>query len=133
MQPHLIEFQKRGKDEEGFLSICTSEANIPFAIKRVFWAYNTPETISRGRHAHFKTEMVIIAVKGTVRIKTLSSSGNEDFFILNNPNRGLYIPLKCWHEMWYEGDAVQLVICSTHYEASDYIRSKKVFEKLIIK
>jgi len=132
-KPYLIDFQKRGKNSEGFLSICSSNDNIPFTIKRIFWAYNTPESISRGRHAHFKTEMIIIAAKGNVKIKTLSSEGIENNFILTEPNKGLYIPSLCWHEMWYDGNTVQLVICSTHYEESDYIRDKKAFEKLISK
>lgn len=43
----------KGKEEEGYLSI-VSDQELPFEIKRVFWAYGTPEHEMRGKHAHKK-------------------------------------------------------------------------------
>lgn len=129
LKPGLLTFQKKGKRKEGHLSICSSGEGIPFKIKRVFWAYGTPDNVSRGRHAHHKTEMIIIAVNGNIRIDTMSTTGIRQTFRLSDPNKGLYIPPMYWHEMWYSPDAVQLVICSTYYDETDYIRNKKEFEK----
>lgn len=133
MNPRIIEFQKIGSDKEGFLSIASENLKIPFDIKRSFWTYKTPESIVRGRHAHHKTEMVLVAIKGKINIKTIDSNGNYQEFILNDPNKGLFIPKMCWHEMTYLNDAIQLVLCSSLYQESDYIRSLDVFKELIEK
>lgn len=129
--PRIIYFQKIGSAEEGFLSISNGTNITGFNVKRVFWNYATPEDITRGRHAHYKTEMVLVAVKGRIAISTKTIKGIESKFVLSDPNQGLYLPKLCWHEMIYSDEAVQLVLCSTTYDESDYIRSKATFENLI--
>ena len=130
MDVHLIGFASRGRPEEGYLHIM-EEDSIPFAVKRVFYTMDTPIGVTRGRHAHYETEMVLIAVKGVIEVKTITIDGQEKTFILNNPDEGLYLPKLCWHEMGYHQDAVQLVVCSTSYKEDDYIRSWEQFTSLM--
>lgn len=126
-KPELLEFPSKGAGDIGYLAIAAVEAGIPFAIRRVFWTYFTPHNVTRGRHAHYRTEMVIIAVHGRIRLAVETLAGETLQFQLDSPTRGLYLPPLCWHTMEYSHDAVQVVLASTDYDASDYIRSYSDF------
>ena len=128
MLPHIIQFQQKGKEEEGYLSIVSNQ-ELPFEIKRVFWAYGTPEHQMRGKHAHKKTEMVLIAVNGEIVVTCTVMPNYTKDFTLNNANVGLYIPALCWHTMKYTKNAVQLVLVNSLYDENDYIRDYKQFLK----
>lgn len=131
-EPRIIQFKRIGKPSEGYLSIVESnaDADIPFEIKRNFWTYFTPEEVVRGRHAHYETEMVLIAMAGRIVVNTEMPDGSINVFILDKPDMGLYMPKLCWHTMQYSHNAVQLVIASTVYSEADYIRSYEDFKAL---
>jgi len=128
--PALIQFPKIGGPMEGYLSIGQSNLQIPFNIKRIFWTYFTPDSVTRGRHTHYETEMVLIALSGIVIVKTEDIYGKKEEFVLKNPSEGLYLPPMTWHEMEYSHTAVQLVITNSEYDEKDYIRSYEEFKKL---
>lgn len=92
---------------------------------------DTPTGVTRGRHAHYETEMVLIAVQGEIVVKTITIDGSTKTFVLNNASEGLYLPKLCWHEMNYDSHAVQLVVCSTAYREDDYIRDWNQFSTLV--
>jgi hypothetical protein len=127
--PKLIQLNKIGSLELGFLSIAEGKT-IPFEVKRLFWTYQTPEEIVRGRHAHYDTEMILFAMSGRIIVNTEMPDGSKDSFILDRPNIGVYLPKLCWHTMLYQHKAVQLVLASTIYNEADYIRSYDEFLKL---
>jgi dTDP-4-dehydrorhamnose 3,5-epimerase-like enzyme len=127
---HLIQFETRGDPAEGYLAIAARQQGVPFEIKRVFWTYLTPQHVTRGRHAHYNTQMVILAVHGRIRLKTESTDGNVQDFLLDRPEQGLYLPPVTWHTMEYSPDAVQLVLASTEYDPGDYIRDYQTFKNL---
>ncbi len=129
-QPQLIQFKRIGKPAEGYLSIGEQNSEIPFEVKRLFWTYFTPEEVVRGRHAHYDTEMVLIAVAGRIIVNTEMPDGSLNVFVLDKPDVGLYMPTLCWHTMQYSHNAVQLVIASSLYNESDYIRSYEDFKAL---
>jgi dTDP-4-dehydrorhamnose 3,5-epimerase-like enzyme len=126
----LITFPSKGHRDEGYLHII-EQGYLPFEMKRVFYTMDTPEEVTRGGHAHHETEMVLVAIKGTVIVKTITIDGMQESFILEHPAEGLYLPKLCWHEMSYSKDAVQLVICSTSYNEQDYIRDWQQFKSLL--
>lgn len=128
-QPHLISLQTKGNSDEGFLHIVHPVA-LTFQMQRVFYTMDTPAGITRGRHAHHQTEMVLIAVKGTIEVRTVMITGEENIFMLHDPAKGLYIPNLCWHEMNYNDGAIQLVICNSAYSESDYIRDWNQFKDM---
>jgi hypothetical protein len=130
MEPKLITFKRIGKPSEGYLSVGEQNTQIPFEIKRLFWTYFTPEEVVRGRHAHYNTEMVLIAAAGRIIVNTEMPDGSLQLFVLEKPDVGLYMPKLCWHTMQYSHNAVQLVIASSFYDEADYIRSYDDFKKL---
>lgn len=129
MKPHLIYFGKLGESSLGYISVA-AEQNLPFEIKRTFWTYFTPESVIRGRHAHYETEMLIVAVSGRIILNTELINGEKDTFILEKPDSGVYIPALCWHTMQYSHSAVQLVLASTVYRPEDYIRDYDFFQSM---
>jgi hypothetical protein len=128
--PHLIEFPKLGASDIGYISVGeNARAPMPFAVQRVFWTYYTPESIVRGRHAHQRTEQVLIAAAGRITVTTELADGDIQIFRLEDPFVGLYIPPCAWHTMQYSHTAVQLVLASQPYAESDYIRDYDAFRQ----
>lgn len=127
--PHIIDFRSIGEPSLGYISVAESQKHIPFAIKRVFWTYYTPESIVRGRHAHQVTEQVLIAAAGRIVVTTELANGKIETFILDRPDKAVYIPPHAWHTMQYSHSAAQLVFASTEYDEKDYIRSHADFIK----
>lgn len=119
--PHLLSFPSIGADDIGYISVVDNQV-APFEVRRVFWTYNTPETIVRGRHAHHRTEQVLLAVAGRIVVLTEMPDQKLQTFVLDHPNVGVYIPPHCWHTMQYSVGSVQLTLASTDYEEADYIR-----------
>jgi mannose-6-phosphate isomerase-like protein (cupin superfamily) len=124
--PHLIEFGRIGESAIGYITV-TESNQLPFVVQRMFWTYYTPESITRGRHAHHKTEQILIAVSGKIIVSTESANGEKQMFTLKSPEQGVYIPPNVWHTMEYSHNAVQLALASTPYNAFDYIRDKDEF------
>jgi hypothetical protein len=128
--PQIINFKKIGKPSEGYISIFQNGVEMPFDIKRCFWTYYTPQAIIRGRHAHYETEMILIAAAGKIIVQTEMPGAIKNEFILENPELGIFIPKLCWHTMQYSHNAVQLVLVSSEYSEKDYIRSYEDFKKI---
>lgn len=126
--PEIITFKRNGDSSLGYISIAEENSQIPFEIKRIFWTYYTPEDVIRGKHAHYETEMVLIAAAGSITVKTELIDGSIQEFILDKPDKGLFIPKMCWHTMQYSHNAVQIVIASSLYDENDYIRSYDNFK-----
>ena len=127
--PYIIDFSKIGKSDVGFISIAEMKNNIPFEIQRIFWTYYTPESISRGNHAHFDTQQILIAVAGSIELDLELPDGTKFHYKLDSPNIGIYIPPQAWHTMKYSHSSVQLVIASMIYDEKDYIREYHQFLK----
>jgi len=126
--PYLIEFPKLGDPNIGYISVIEQQKLVPFQVERVFWTYYTPESIVRGRHAHHKTEQVLIAVAGRLIVTTELADGTIQTFRLEDPHVGLYVPPHAWHTMQYSHSAVQLVLASAAYDEADYIRNYNDFK-----
>jgi hypothetical protein len=129
-RPKLIEFPSNGAMEIGYIAIGENFKAVPFEIKRVFWAFYTPDSVLRGRHAHYATEMILIATAGRVVVTTEMPGEEPEVHILDKPTQGLFLPKLCWHTMQYSHNAVQLVVASTKYDESDYIRDYEKFKSI---
>jgi dTDP-4-dehydrorhamnose 3,5-epimerase-like enzyme len=127
-KPRIIEFSKIGSSVVGYISIIEQLENYKFNIQRVFWTYFTPEEVVRGRHAHYETEMILIALAGRIVVNTEMPDGSINVFVLDKSNEGLFMPKMCWHTMQYSHNAVQLVLASSVYNEDDYIRDYKDFK-----
>ena len=128
-KPHIIEFPKVGNSQLGYISIAEKN-NLPFAVKRVYWTYFTPESVERGGHAHYELEQILVAVSGKIIINVEMLNGLTEEFVLENPNRGLYMPKSTWRTMKYSHNSVQMCLASMEYEEKDYIRDYDMFKKI---
>lgn len=129
LEPRLLKFPKIGDPGLGYISVSESQT-LPIKVNRVYWTYFTPEDVSRGRHAHYQTDQILIAAAGKIIIKTESARGKKKEFILDRPNIGLLLPRLCWHEMSYSHNSVQVCLANMEYSESDYIRDYDIFIKL---
>lgn len=113
-------------DERGGLVAIESELNIPFAIRRLYYIFDTNHQ-ARGFHAHFNLKQVAICVKGSCRF-VLDNAAERQEIILDRPTQGLLIEGLVWREMHdFSEDCVLLVLASEHYDEADYIRSYEQF------
>lgn len=116
-------------DNRGSLISIESEIDIPFAIKRVYYIFDTKKTIRRGFHAHKNLQQVLIAVSGSCKI-LLDNGQNKEEILLDSPKKGLLIKELLWREMFdFSADCVLLVLASEHYDENDYIRDYDQFLK----
>src|SRR5688572_28905185 len=130
-EPYIIQFEKIGGAAGGFLVTSQRAGNLPFAMKRVFWVYQTPENVQRGGHANKATEEIMVAVQGSVTVQTESWSGQIQTFELKDPTVGLYIPTYCWLTISFSPDAVLVCLTSTDFDEADYIQDLDEFRKRV--
>lgn len=128
-EPQFLSFNKIGSPSLGYISVAENQENIPFDIKRVYWTYYTPQDVTRGGHAHLNLEQVIIAVSGTITFNTEDLEGYKKEFILDCPEKGLFLPKLIWRDIKFSHNAVLLCLASEKYMESDYIREYDTFLK----
>ena len=128
--PKFISFNKIGSPNLGYISVAENSDNIPFDVQRVYWTYYTPQDVTRGGHAHYDLEQVIVAVSGTITFTTEDLQGNKEEFVLDSPDKGLFIPKLIWRDIKFSHNAVLLCLASEKYIADDYIRDYQTFLEL---
>jgi oxalate decarboxylase/phosphoglucose isomerase-like protein (cupin superfamily) len=90
--PFLLQLPKLGAPDIGYITVAEGNDLIPFTVARTFWTYYTPESIVRGRHAHYLTQQVMVALSGRIIVTIEQADGTLGTFRLEDPNVGLYIP-----------------------------------------
>lgn len=130
MNPGLVNLPKI-IDQRGNLSFIEEDAQIPFTIKRIYWIYDVPGGELRGGHAFRETEELIIAISGSFDI--IVNDGTKDYhFSLNRSYYGVYIPKMVWRTLVnFSTNSLALIIASTEYSETDYIRDFENFKKLV--
>lgn len=129
-KPHILQFNKIGSPNLGYISVVENFENIPFDFKRVYWTYFTPQDVTRGGHAHLELEQVIVAVSGSITFNTEDLQGNKLEFVLDRPDKGLFIPKHIWRDIKFSHNAVLLCLASKKYAEDDYIRDYETFLNL---
>ena len=123
-------FHYRG-NTTGSLTFLEGERDIPFPIKRIYYIYDIMAGERRGFHAHRELMQYLICISGSCKVLMDDGTKSEEI-MLNDPNQGLYIGPKVWHEMFdFSENAVLLVLASDYYEENDYIRDYNVFMALV--
>ncbi len=118
-------------DARGNLSFIEEENHIPFKIKRIYWVYDVPGGEVRGGHAFKETEEFIVALSGSFDV-LINDGFEEHKFSLNRSYYGLYVPKMRWRTIEnFSTNSLALVIASTFYFESDYIRDFKEFIKSV--
>jgi len=125
----IIELDKHHSDRKGNISVVENKKTIPFDVKRVYYLYDVPGGESRGSHAHKKLSQLIVAASGSFSV-TLNDGNVKRTFILNRPYQGLYVVPGIWRELDdFSSGSVCMVLASSKYDASDYIRDYDEFIK----
>lgn len=128
----IVQFDDLG-DERGKLVVIEGGQAIPFEIKRVFYIYDSDDTVIRGQHANRESEFVLINVAGNSKVRI--TDGEEEIIVeLDRPMTGVYIPKMIWKDMYdFSEDSILLVLASTHYDGTEYIRNYEEYLKEIKK
>ena len=131
MKPHteLLDFKTLG-DDRGSLIALEENYNTPFAIKRVYYIFETKSGVRRGYHAHKYLKQLAICISGSCSF-LLDDGTTKKNILLDSPNKGLLIEGLVWREMYdFSEDCILLVIASEHFNEDDYIRDYDTFLKL---
>jgi len=115
------------EDPRGNLSFIEEENYIPFKIVRVYWIYDVPGGQVRGGHAFREQREFIVALSGSFDV-VVDSGTQKQCFSLNRSYYGLYIPCGFWRQMEnFSTNALAIVLSSTKFQESDYIRDYSEF------
>ncbi len=115
------------EDPRGNLSFIEELNHIPFKIERTYWIYDVPGGQIRGGHAFKEQQEFIVALSGSFDV-VVKDGRNEIRYNLNRSYYGLYIEKGLWRQMEnFSTNAVALVLSSTKYNESDYIRNFEDF------
>jgi oxalate decarboxylase/phosphoglucose isomerase-like protein (cupin superfamily) len=125
-KPQIIELPKIS-DPRGNLSVIEELKNVPFKIERTYWIYDVPGGESRGGHAYKENQEFIVALSGSFDV-ILDDGVEKTSYSLNRSYNGLYVPKGLWREMNnFSTNSLALVLSSTKYDESDYIRDYGAF------
>lgn len=114
-------------DDRGQLVAIEATKDLPFAVKRVYYIYDTLPGVRRGFHAHLNLQQILLCVNGSCKIH-LDNGTDTAEVTLDKPNEGLYISNDMWREMYdFTPGTVLLVLASEYYDEADYIRNYDVF------
>ena len=118
-------------DERGKLIALESNKNLPFAIKRVYYIYDTLPDEERGFHAHKQLEQLVVAMDGACEF-VLDDGQKRQSIWLNRPDVGLYIGKNMWREMRnFSYGCKLMILASDYYDESEYIRDYDEFLKAV--
>lgn len=118
-------------DERGKLAVLEQDGAVFFDVRRVYYLYDVPAGTSRGGHAHRALDQMLISISGSFTVDVEGADGKLSY-LLNRPNQALYIGSMVWREMRdFSSNAVCLVLASTVYLETDYIRNYDEFIRLI--
>lgn len=117
----VLRFDAKG-DDRGRMIVIEGGMDIPFEIKRMFYIYGSDTSVIRGQHANRESEFILINVHGKSKVRL--KDGQEEMVVeLDTPMKGVYIPQMVWKDMYdFSEDSVLLVLASTHYISSEYVR-----------
>lgn len=118
----IIDFPKF-EDPRGNLSVIEEGKQAPFNIERTYWIYDVPGGQVRGGHAFKEQQELIVALSGSFDVE-VDNGKKKQTFSLNRSYYGLYLPAGLWRQMHnFSTNSLAIVLSSTQYNESDYIRS----------
>ena len=124
--PELREIPSKG-DQSGTIGIIEHGIPVDFQIKRIYFIHNVAGNSVRGSHAHKNLTQFIFAVSGSFEIE-LKNHADSFRFTLDSPRSGIYVPPGYWRTLRnFSVNAVCLVVASSEYDESDYIRNLDEF------
>jgi dTDP-4-dehydrorhamnose 3,5-epimerase-like enzyme len=106
------------RDHRGTLAVLEPPL-LPFVPQRLYYIYDSAEGARRGGHVHRRGHELIVAVAGRVWVDVTAAEGRQEF-VLDRPDRGVYLPPMVWHEVHGFGpNTICAVLASARYDADD--------------
>lgn len=87
---------------------------------------STTAPSARGGHAHRKCTQALIAVVGTVVVRSQGAGGASEFH-LSSATEALIVPPWNWLDLEMSENATLLVLADRPYEPEDYVRDLETF------
>lgn len=126
----LVPLTIRG-DARGSLVAVEGGVDVPFQIARVYYIFGTQAGVARGFHAHRDLQQFAICLSGSCTMLLYNGHDRREVR-LDRPDYGVFIRSMVWHEMYdFSDDAVLMVLASSHYDESDYIRDYGDFQRSV--
>lgn len=127
-KPYLINLPKI-EDPRGNLTFLQYPDQLPFEIQRVFWTYDVPGGESRGGHAYYKQQELIIALSGSFDVVITDENSGKEVFHLNRSYYGLLVPAMTWrHIENFSTNSLALHLSSMKFDMADYMWSFEEFK-----
>lgn len=118
---------KENIGNEGCLVAIEENNDIPINISRVFYVYGS-DGKNRGNHAHVTTRQVLVCLNGSALV-TCFDGEKYKTFILDRPDKGVFIPEMIWDSIDYACEnTILLVLSSSPYDREDYIEDFDFFK-----
>ena len=119
-----LEHLTRHSDARGHLVSLTSQVDVPFVIRRVFWIYGNAAGSDRAGHASTVTTELLVCLAGSCRARTEGPDGEDDV-VLDRPDAALLVPPGTWLDLSdFTPDCVLLVLTDTDYRPDATITSR---------
>lgn len=116
-------------DTRGNLSFLEEINQVPFKIRRTYWIYDVPGGEERWGRAFHNCQEFIVSLSGSFDV-IIDDATQKKKYTLNRSYYGLYVPSGYWRVLDnFSTNAVALVVSSTNYDESDYIRDYDQFIK----
>lgn len=120
-------------DPRGNLSFIEGGAPLPFEIARCYWIYGVPGGMFRHGRALRATTELIVALSGSFDVTLDTGDGTSHTIHLCRGYKGLLIEPMVWREITdFSTNSVAMVLASSVFSESDYIRDKTLFHKLFV-
>lgn len=118
-------------DKNTSLTVCQANKDIPFDIARTFWITGFDSDTVRGKHAHYETQQVLVALAGSCKISLENLEGETTILTLTKEREIIHKDKLTWIEIFDASpDCILLVFCSTFYDSQDYITDYAKFKNL---
>jgi hypothetical protein len=124
---------KKTKNKKGwlipfhFLNSKNKDNQLPIKVKRIFMIGGVKKGDIRGKHALFKTNQVIVVLKGKV-ILELDNGKDKKKILLQSPQKAILVKSLIWRTLRIlEDDTLILVFCDREHNEKDYIRDYENF------
>ena len=115
------------RDARGNLIALEGGDELPFAIARAYFLFDTSPGAERGFHAHRELEQLAFCVAGACTV-VIDDASERRSVRLDAPHKALYIGPGLWREMRdFSAGAVLMVLASHPYDEADYIRDYDEF------
>ncbi|QIB32709.1 sugar 3,4-ketoisomerase [Ancylobacter pratisalsi] len=113
--------------ESGAIGVIEAEADIPFAVKRVYYLFGTQPSSVRAGHAHRALRQLLVASSGGFDV-SLDDGHHKRVVRLDHPSKGLLLVPGVWRVVSnFTAGACLLCLASAHFDEADYIREHADF------